>query len=131
MATPEENSRDSCPRLFFGKSLEDIIRSIHERNASERERLAEMYARFGPGPGCHQIPCAVCGTLFYSKTSAAKYCSYVCNTRAKTASRKARREQARQKQCARCEEPFVATRKDAKYCSSACRQAHYRKSLRQ
>jgi hypothetical protein len=55
-------------------SLEDVLRSMHERRAWEQKRLAEMFARWGAFPGCHQIRCAVCNTPFHARTSTAKYC---------------------------------------------------------
>ena len=126
MTPPEEPSSSSTRLPALEIRWDDVVRAMGEREAATQAKLADTFARFGPGCGCYQIPCVVCGRLVYRRTPTAKYCSYRCRAQAYVARRKARREQARQKQCAQCGNDFVASRCDARFCSNACRQASYR-----
>lgn len=129
MATPEQHGNGPRPTPALRVPLDEILRSMREREALVQKQLAELYDRWGPGSGCHRIACVVCGTLVYRRWPGARYCSYRCRAQAYVARRKLRREQARRKQCAHCGNAFIASRNDAKFCSSSCRQASYRARL--
>lgn len=126
MTPPEEHDSGPSRPPILGMRWQDVGRAMKENEAATQARLAEVFARFGPGCGRYRIPCVVCGTLVYRRTPNAKYCSYRCRSHAYVERRKVRREQARRKQCVQCGNDFIAARCDARFCSNACRQASYR-----
>lgn len=74
----------------------------------------------------YTVICRVCQKAFLTRRPTGRVCSYRCTNIAKIASRKHRRELARNKTCGHCKASFIAKRSDSQFCRPACRQAAHR-----
>ena len=109
-------------RTYHGLPLTDLVRVFYCLPCATATALLVYGTR----------ECRWCGrSISYGGVSAqpARYCTWACETSARTERRREQRELARRCRCGNCGQMFIAPRADARFCSPACKQAAYRKRL--
>ncbi|MDR0580185.1 MAG: hypothetical protein LBG21_06245 [Campylobacteraceae bacterium] len=74
--------------------------------------------------------CVICGTLFRSMHTYAKYCSQPCKDKARHTQEKIKKLALRKRYCKICNKEFIATNARQIYCSAECRNIHNAQNIK-